>query len=142
MKTIFILLVAVLSSFSVFSQDYQKKLMEDVVKISGEKYTADDFNLLKLSDGVTTYQIKSYAEAPIGAISRDNFVSIFTYLTYEVINGLSEDKDATTSDLEEIIGNPDVEINCFMNKTGVQIEIKGANGTNRITQKWADIFKE
>lgn len=142
MKKILFLFVGIILSFNSFSQDHQKELLKDVVVISGDKYTATDFNLLSLSDGTTTFQIKSYAEAPVNVISRDNFVAFFTVIVYEMINGLTEDKDAKQTDLEEIIGNPDVEINLFMNKTGVQIEVKGSNGTNRITQKWSDFFKE
>ena len=142
MKKILFLFAGVILSFNSFSQDHQKELLKDVVVISGDKYTATDFNLLSLSDGTTTFQIKSYAEAPVSVISRDNFVAFFTVIVYEMINGLTEDKDAKQTDLEEIIGNPDVEINLFMNKTGVQIEVKGSNGTNRVTQKWSDFFKE
>ncbi|KAF5067044.1 hypothetical protein DSECCO2_257680 [anaerobic digester metagenome] len=142
MKRILFFLVGAVLSFNSFSQDYQKELIKDIVVIKGDKFTAVDYNLLSLSDGTTTYQIKSYAEAPTSVISRDNFVAFFTVIVYEMINNMTDDKEAKQTDLEEIIGNPDVEINCYMNKTGVQIEIKNANGTNRVTQKWSDFFKE
>jgi len=127
-------------SLNAKSQDVQKDLLKDIVTISNNKFVATDFTLLKLSDGQTTFQIKSYAEAPSqGVISRDNFVFFFTYLNMTLIEGLTEDPNATTDDLDEIIGNPDIEINLYMNKTGFQAEIKGPNGTNRITQKWTDL---
>lgn len=134
------LFLIVFVTTNVFGQVSQKDLLEDIVKVENGKFTANDFTLLKLSDGVTTFQIKSYAEAPsTGVISRDNFVLFFTTLTMEIIKGLSEDPDATSDSLEEIIGNPDIELNIYMNKTGFQAEVKGPNGTNRITQKWSDL---
>lgn len=136
-----LLFVAIILSINVFSQDYQKELLEDIAVISEGKYTATDYTLLTLADG-STLQVKSYAEAPAAnVISRDNFVTFFAYITIEVLNGMTEGQETTSTDLEEIIGNPDVEINCFMNKTGVQIEIKGPEGTNRITQKWSELMK-
>ncbi|MFA5971927.1 MAG: hypothetical protein WC780_06220 [Lentimicrobiaceae bacterium] len=141
MKKLMLLFVAIILSINVFSQDYQKELLEDIAVISEGKYTATDYTLLTLADG-STLQVKSYAEAPAAnVISRDNFVTFFAYITIEVLNGMTEGQETTSTDLEEIIGNPDVEINCFMNKTGVQIEIKGPEGTNRITQKWSELMK-
>lgn len=141
MKKFVILFVGIILSINVFSQDYQKELLEDIAVISGGKYTATDFSLLTLADG-STLQVKSYAEAPAAnVISRDNFVTFFAYITIEVLNGMTEGQETTSTDLEEIIGNPDVEINCFMNKTGVQIEVKGPEGTNRFTQKWSELMK-
>lgn len=141
-KIVFVFFVFIAIPFFCSSQDYQKEMLNDIVTIKDGKFTATNFNLLTLSDGSTTYQIKSYAEAPsTGLISRDNFVAIFTVIVYEMISNLSDDPESKTTDLEEIIGNPDVEINCFMNKSGIQIEIKGANGTNRVTQTWKDFYE-
>lgn len=141
MKKLIILFVGIILSINVFSQDYQKELLEDIAVISGGKYTATDYTLLTLADG-STLQVKAYGEAPAAnVISRDNFVTFFAYITIEVLNGMSEGQETTSTDLEEIIGNPDVEINCYMNKTGVQIEVKGPEGTNRITQKWSELMK-
>lgn len=141
MKKLVILFAGILLSINAFSQDYQKELLKDIAVITGGKYTATDFTLLTLADG-STLQVKSYAEAPAAnVISRDNFVTFFAYITLEVLNGMTEGQETTSTDLEEIIGNPDVEINCFMNKTGVQIEVKGPDGTNRITQKWEELMK-
>lgn len=141
MKKLVILFVGIILSINVFSQDYQKELLKDIAVISGDKYTATDYTLLTLADG-STLQVKSYGEAPAAnVISRDNFVTFFAYITLEVLNGMTEGQETTSTDLEEIIGNPDVEINCFMNKTGVQIEVKGPDGTKRITQKWSELIK-
>lgn len=139
MKKLILLFVVSLTILNGFSQNIEKDLLKDIVVIDKDKFTAYDYTLLKLGDGVTTFQIKSYAEAPsTGVISRDNFVFIFSYLTVTIIEGLTEDPNATTDDLEEIIGNPDIEINLYMNKTGFQAEVKGPSGTNRFTQKWSD----
>jgi len=141
MKKLVTLLVLTILSINVFSQDYQKELLEDIVVISGGKFTANDYTLITLADGAT-FQVKCYGEAPAAnVISRDNFVAIFTYITIEVLNGITDGEETNSTDLEEIIGNPDVEINCFMNKTGVQIEVKGPDGTDRFTQKWSELIK-
>ena len=141
MKNKFTLLLF-LTSFLTFAQDYQKELLSDVVVIKSAKFTANDYSLLTLSDG-STLQIKTYAEAPsTGVISRDNFVAFFHSIVTEILPEITDDKNATSKDLVSIIGNPDIEINCIMAKTGMQIEIKSDNGVKRITQLWADFFKE
>jgi len=141
MKKLVILCASIILSINVFSQDYQKELLEDIVVITGGKYTATDYTLVTLADG-STLQVKYYGEAPAAnVISRDNFVAIFSYITIEMLNTITEGQETTSTDLEEIIGNPDVEINCFMNKTGVQIEVKGPEGSNRFTQTWSELMK-
>ena len=137
-----ITLVLFLFTLLSFGQDYQKQLLEDVVEIKSGKFTANDYTLLTLTDG-TTYQIKTSAEAPsVGVISRDNFVAFFHSLLTEVLPEITDDPDVKSQDLDTIIGNPDIEINCIMAKTGMQIEIKSDKGVKRITQLWSDFFKE
>jgi len=137
-----ITLVLFLFTSITFSQDIQKELLSDVVVIKAGKFIANDFTLLTLTDG-TTYQIKTSAESPsTGIISRDNFVVIFSTILLEVLPEITDDPDVISKDLESIIGNPDIEINCIMAKTGMQIEIKSDKGVKRITQLWKDLFKE
>ncbi len=139
MKRFILFFTVIFFSINTFSQVTSDDLLKNIVEIKADKFTATDLTLLTLSDGVTTFQIKAYAEAPSNIISRDNFVAFFTLITTEMIKGLSNDENSKTSDLDEIIGNPDVIINCYMTKSGVQIEVKGDNGTNRTTMKWSDL---
>lgn len=127
---------------TVYAQDWQAELLEDMVTISAGKMTADDYTLVTFSN-TNTLQIKSYAEAPAtGVISRDNFVSFFTYVIMEIINTMiAADPDATTKDMDEIIGNPDIVINCYMAKSGIQVETITSEGTTRNTMKWEDLIK-
>ena len=128
--------------FAGQAQDYSKRILTDMVRISNNKMMADDYNLIKKTDG-TTMQVKCYGEAPAaGVISRDNFVALFTELTVSMIEEMTKaDDGATSQDLESIIGNPDMEINVFVAKAGIQVEVKGANGTTRNTVKWEELFK-
>ena len=136
--TFFLLLITSIS----FGQDYQKELLSEVVEIKSGNFIANDYSLITLKDG-TTFQIKTSAEAPsTGVISRDNFVAIFSSILTEVLPEITDDPEVISKDLESIIGNPDIEIKCIMAKTGMQIEIKSDTGVKRITQLWADFFKE
>ena len=139
----FVLLVTV--SLSSFSQEWKTMLLKDLVKIENGKFTSTDCSLITMSDG-TKMQIKSHAEAPAaGVISRDQFISIFATTTMVLVQsiltqgGLLE-ADYSIKTVEELIGVPDVEINCIMGKTGIQIEVKSDDGTNRVTQTWDEIF--
>lgn len=138
--SIFILLV-ILTPMFVMSQASQADLVKDLVKVVNGKMIITDYELLKQSDG-TSIQIKAHCEAPAtGVISRDYFVQLFSILTYEAIDGMKSDDKSTTKTLAELIGNPDVEINAYMNKSGVQFEIKTSEGTNRKTMEWAELFQ-
>lgn len=135
------IMVIILTPIIAKSQVSQADLVKDLVKFSNGKMIITDFELLNQSDG-TSIQIKSYAEAPVtGVISRDYFVELFGVLTYELIETMKSDENADTKTLSELIGNPDVEINLFMNKGGIQIEIKTSEGTNRKTILWPELFK-
>lgn len=140
MRKILFLLLTVTVSFNAIGQVTQDELLEDIVTVVDNKFTASDYTLLKLSDGTSTLQIKSYAEAPSsGIISRDNFVLFFTNITMTIIEGLSNESGGITENLDELIGNPDITINIYMSKNGYQVETKTTEGTNRITQKWTDL---
>ena len=144
MKKLIIAFIVFLSfgQMSAQSQTYQKKLLKDIVVIADSKMTSNDLTLLTMSNG-STLQIKSHAEAPsLGLISRDNFVAMFTSLSTTMIDEIKKsDSNATTKDLDEIIGNPDVEINIYMAKGGIQVETKSSAGTERMTMQWEDVFK-
>ena len=128
--------------FAGQAQDYTKRILTDMVRISNNKMMADDYNLIKKSDG-STLQVKCYGEAPAtGVISRDIFVALFTELTVSMIDEMTKaDEGATSQDLESIIGNPDIEINVYAAKAGIQVEIKAAGETKRNTVKWEELFK-
>jgi len=142
MKKYSIIIFGILLSFSSFSQDKNSWLQNDLVTVSGGKYTVTNYNLITLSDGTTTLQVKSYSEAPVTDISRDRFVAWFVIFMNEMFKSLNDNKEPKIKYLEESIGKPDVELAFYMNKTGVQIEIRDKNGTERETQKWSDLEKE
>ena len=140
MRKILFLLLTVTVSFNAIGQVTQDELLEDIVTVVDNKFTASDYTLLIYRDGTSTLQIKSYAEAPSsGIISRDNFVLFFTNITMTIIEGLSNESGGITENLDELIGNPDITINIYMSKNGYQVETKTTEGTNRITQKWTDL---
>lgn len=135
-------LMGALLALNVKGQDYQARLLKDMVKTTAGKMTVDDFTLITLSNG-NTLQIKSHGEAPAaGVISRDNFVALFSQLVAQNNEEITKaDEGATTKDLDEIIGNPDVIINIFVAKTGIQMEVKHGEEVNRTTFKWEELFK-
>lgn len=128
-----------------YAQDWKKQLAEDLVKLEDNKFKTVDYTLMSFSNG-NSIQIKSYAEASAdGSISRDNFIGFFAILTHEITNSIPKEGGYSegeyhTKTIDELIGNPDVEINCYMNKNGIQIEVKTQEGVNRITKSWAEIM--
>jgi len=144
MKKLFSILTVFLLSFITFTQaqNYQANLLKEMVVISNNKMTTRAYTMITFSNG-STVQIKSYAEAPSqGVISRDNFVSIFTLVTTRMYIEMAKvDENAVIAGLDEIIGNADLEINCYIAKSGVQIESVSSQGTTRNTIKWEDMFK-
>ncbi len=148
MKKLILLLSFLIFNISIsYSQDWVNLLKKDLVKIESGKFKSVDYTLLSFPNG-SSLQIQSYAEAPAdGTISRDNFVSVFAVVQAELINsmtseaGINEDNFKTKT-IDELIGNPDIIINCYMTKAGIQIEFKTeGGGTNRITQRWEDMFQ-
>ena len=124
------------------AQNPQDELLKDQVIMNGDKMTIVDFTLVTFSNG-NGIQIKGYAEAPVqGVISRDNFVAIFTAILVEMIAEVKKaDPNATTKDLDGVIGNADLEINLYMAKAGMQLETKSSQGVNRKTMQWAEVLK-
>jgi hypothetical protein len=141
MKKLFFTSMIVFAATLMNAQDWQAKLLKDMVLISENKMTAFDYTMVTFSNS-NTLQIKSYAEAPSqGVISRDNFVAIFTMMIQQAINEIMKnDANAKTTDLDEIIGNPDIFMNCYMTKSGVQFEVIASGETNRNTLQWKDVF--
>lgn len=142
--------------------DIEKKLFKETVKIDDGKMTSTEFGLLSfpmLSDERT--QFKLYAEAPaVGVISRDNFVAITTLMQAMIlfqIAAVAHSEYAITcaefmenptevfdiDELDEPIGRVDLEINFYMNKGGLQIEVINSKkgNTNRHTMTWAEVFE-
>jgi phage tail sheath gpL-like len=144
MKKQISIIVALFMVCSIYShaQDYQARLLKDMVKTANGKMTVEDFTLITLSNG-NTLQVKSHGEAPATAvISRDNFVALFSQTVTSITEEMTKaDEGATTKDLDGIIGNPDVTVNVFVAKSGIQIEVKTGEEVNRSTVKWEDLFK-
>jgi hypothetical protein len=87
-------------------------------------------------------QVKIHAEAAnTGFISRDNFVYATANIVEAILSQFTAlDENAKTEDLDEITGTADIVVNCFMSKTGIQIETTTASGTEKTMQKWSELF--
>ena len=144
MKKQFSLLIVLkmLCSTFIHAQDYQARLLKDMVKIEGGKMILEDFTLITMSNS-STLQLKSHGEAPAaGVISRDHLVAIFSQIITEIIDEITKaDEGSTSQELESIIGNPDISINVYMAKAGIQIEVKNGAEVDRSTMKWEELFK-
>jgi hypothetical protein len=139
MKKITLLVLLTISAFS-YSQNVEQKLKADVVKIQTGKFTIDDFTLVTTNG--KNIQVQVHAEASnTGFISRDNFVYATATVVSEIIGQFTAaDENAKTEDLDEITGKADIVVNCYMSKTGIQIEITTAEGTEKSMQKWSEMF--
>jgi len=128
--------------FQLSAQNYQARLLKDVVKIVGKKMTFNHYTMIALSNG-NKIQVKTYSEAPSsGVISRDNFVAFSSIVSDHIIVELSkEDRDARSHELEDVIGKPDVTVNIYMAKAGIQIETITMAGVDKSTMQWADILE-
>jgi len=132
-------LFCVLLSTQLFSQvkTTPEELKADVVKITDGIYKMDVLRLIT-SNGLST-QVKAHSECAQTAISRDNFIFYTTSILFKVLDELTPE-GAKHSDLDELIGKPDYEINLFMGKNGLQLEFISDKGTERKTIKWDDIW--
>lgn len=139
MKKITLLVFLTFSAFG-YSQNIEQKLKADIVKIETGKFTIDDYTLVTTNG--KNIQIKVHAEASNnGFISRDNFIYFTSSIIDEIVSQFTAaDENAKTEDLEEITGKADIIVNCFMSKTGIQVETTTSNGTEKIMQKWSDLF--
>jgi hypothetical protein len=139
MKKITLLVFLTFSAFG-YSQNIEQKLKADIVKIETGKFTIDDYTLVTTNG--KNIQIKVHAEASNnGFISRDNFIYFTSSIIDEIVSQFTAaDEKAKTEDLEEITGKADIIVNCFMSKTGIQVETTTSTGTEKIMQKWSDLF--
>lgn len=147
MKNYILLTISIFLSITVFAQaNTQEKILKDIVVVNDGKYTATKLVLLTLPASMTK-QLKIYVEAPMaGVVSRDWFVAIYQTLSQKMIDQeLSSYGDLKAlgqqETLNELIGNPDIEINIYMAKPGIQIEIKKDGKVDRTTKKWEDLHK-
>lgn len=122
----------------VFSQKKTtpEELLTDIVSVRDKKYSMDVYRLVTNEDGTST-QVKAHSEAPLDAISRDQFLYYSSIIMSQIIDDYTPET-STETDLDELIGNADIEINLFMTKNGLQVESKTLVGTTRFTKKWDD----
>lgn len=137
-KVIALVLLSGCFTLKAFTQTKttSEELLSDIITITDNKYKMDIYQLVTNADG-TTMQVKAHSEAPQSVISRDQFVYYSTSIMSSTVDGYIPET-SSVQDLDELIGNPDIEINLFMSKNGLQIETKGSSGTNRYTKKWDD----
>jgi len=156
----FLILLAFLAAWPVAgsAQDWREELAADLVTIADGKMQYDEVGLLTLAlPGYEKFrvQVRVHAEvASNGFMSRDNFVGITTttFMTllmasyaqsYQVsavdfLNGFDFD------DLDDPIGNPDLELNLFMTDGGMQIEIVDTTTgkVTRNTMTWDEVYSQ
>jgi hypothetical protein len=152
-----VLLGAVLiAAAPLAAQDWRAELSEELVTIQGGKMVIEDQALFKMN--LTGYepwqmQVQVHSEAPQGGIiSRDMFVSLTSSMFYMVfVQALAEAYQVPASqfiegldvtDLEAIIGTPDMQLNLFMTNEGIQVEVVNtATGErSRQTSTWEEWY--
>lgn len=156
-KVTLVCILIVVGSISNLGSAVQDKIMEDLVQLIDGKMVIEEYGLYKIEiKGYKPFssQIKFHAEAvDTGFISRDYFVSAYAYMqTYflQIMFAQSYNVKISTflkgtdyEELDEPIGNVDFEINMYMNKLGMQVEvINGSNNTvERHTMTWEEMDK-
>ena len=154
---IVLVFVAVVPSDSYAKDnEWEKKLLKEIVKIKDGKMTIEEFGLLSFPWAPDEkLQLSLYSEAAArDLITRDNFVAITTGLKTLLFVGWAgefepaiEETDNNDlfyfEELDEPIGSVDIEINIYMNKGGLQLEIadRMENIAERVTMTWNDVFK-
>ena len=106
-KAITTILFCALFATQMFSQTSttEEELKTDLVTIADGKYKMDILRLI--TDNGKSIQLKAHSECTQTAISRDNFVFMTTNLIFKMIDDLTPET-AVSSDLDELIGNPDI----------------------------------
>jgi len=129
-------------STTSMAQSYKAMLLKDLVKVSGSKMIFEDFTLITFSNG-NTMQVKTHSEGPsTGVISRDNFVFLNAHISSGLIENITEqDPEAKTKEMGAIIGNPDVSINIYVAREGIQVEANVGGEVRRDTLSWEEFFK-
>lgn len=144
-KIILVLSLSIICLSTSFAQtDWSKTLGKNLVTVTDGSLNTEDIQLIKFSNDATL-QFKTSASGPQDLISRDQFVSVFSSLgTYFLISILSEAgvniDDVEMTALDELTGNADIAIHMEMNKTGMEIAITTADGTERESMGWEDFF--
>jgi len=135
-----------------------EKMKEDLVEINDGKMIYEEFGIYKLNfkrHDPVSFQLKYYVEATKynEYISRDNFVAITTFLrTYILQMMVANDYKVTIAELmensdfkeiDEPIGNLDIEINVYMTKVGIQLELLNHLNDSKMrkTIAWDEIEK-
>ena len=144
MKYLSFILIMLLASVAC-AEDWQQELAKDLVTIKDNKMYIEDYMLLKITaqDGtVSNKQVKIYSTSPTQVISRDNFVFATAMIYTLIIAGMMMTADFDIVDIDEPIGNVDLEFNLYMTKEGFQIEVddKTIDEKTRETIKWSDYF--
>lgn len=145
-RILFIVLFFFAFSCISFSQDWKDELIKELVIFEEGKMTSTDYTLITMNDG-RTMQIKAYAEvADKEIISRDQFIAIFSITTFTLIQEMLDearlkDDEYKMKTIDELIGSADIEINCYMGKNGIQIELKAGSEIERFTQTWEDLYE-
>jgi hypothetical protein len=157
MKTnvVLICILILVVSISTVRGGMKDEIKEDVVQIIDEKMIAEEYGLYKIEiEGYKSFsrQFKFHAEAAnTGFISRDSFVSVYVYMKTYFLQMMFADaynvkigtfiKGTNYEELDEPIGKVDFEINLYMNKQGIQVEVvNGANNTSeKHTMTWEDM---
>jgi len=124
--------------------NYAARLHSDIVTIKDGKYSSQNYYLIDFGDG-TIIQAKLMASSPTTVMSRDNFVSIYSsYGATFLLTAFCELGMGTPNikELDEIIGEPDLELNFVMARNGLQIQIHAFNERENITMRWSDIFAD
>ena len=145
MKYLSFILIMLLASVAC-AEDWQQDLKEDLVTIKDNKMYIEQYMLLKTTaeDGTeSNTQVKIYSTSPTQVISRDNFVCITTMIYTLILVEALETVEFDIVEIDEPIGNVDMEINLYMTKEGFQIEVdlKTIGEKIRETTRWSDFFE-
>jgi hypothetical protein len=128
---------------SLYAQkDYNRLLKSDVVTIAGANYTSDEAYLVTLADQSVSLQVQITGNAPMAIISRDNFVSLVTSITSMTLIGAFSIEAGlpVIETLEGLIGDPNMILNLIFAKSGVQIQITTAEGSETETITWEQLL--
>ncbi len=132
------------ATLSFAQKDYSLELKKELVKIEASKFSAQEFMLLKFSNG-NVMQVKISAICPVDVMSRDNFISMYSAYGIMLLYATFSEAELEIPDiteLDELIGDPDLTFNFVMAKNGMQIQVITAEGKENVTMKWEDVFED
>lgn len=136
-----IMLFPIIASSQV---DWRAELKKDIVEVVNGQYKAEEFTLINLGDH--NLQIKMSAQGSADVMSRDNFVSIYHSYGTILLLGILDEAGIPISTIEmktldELIGDPDITLNFIMAKGGIQIQIITAEGADKLTLTWEELYQ-